>query len=117
MWSVRRRLKLLVKEAVDGGGVAHEILRQLGGDVYLVTNSVALEHLAQQLLGARIHEGRVKVVDAQLNGAQQLPLGLVIVDARPLAREAHASIAKDGELGFHSGRCGTSWPILSLGRA
>ena len=91
-------LQLLLQVFLRGIDAFYEVMRELGGNVYLVPYPGALEDLPQSGLGPRVDVGGVVVVDAVSVGKQQLLLRLVQIYAAGFLRKAHAAVAQNGQL-------------------
>ena len=70
---------------------------KLGGNADLLAQTVFGQDLTQRCLAAGVDVGRVKIVDARLDGGQNESLGLFHVDAAHGLGEAHTAKAEDGE--------------------
>ena len=91
-------LQFLPEELLHGVPAADQVMGELGGDVHLIPEATLLQDLAQGRLAAGVDIGGVEIVDAALDGGQDLPFRLGHVDLAQLAGEAHTAEAQDGEL-------------------
>ena len=89
--------KLLAEKTVQRGGAADHVLGQLGGDMHLIADAVALKDFADGFLTAGIDIGGIKIIDARAEGGENLLLRLVQINAAALPGKAHASEAKEGK--------------------
>ena len=72
------------------------VVGELGGDFDLVADIVAGQNFAHCNFTAGVNVGGIKVVDAGINGGQQLTLCFFQIDASVLALETHAAEAENG---------------------
>ena len=68
-----------------------------GRDFDLIAAVIRFQEAAQAGLAAGVGVGGVEVVDAQLQRALHLAVGLLLVDAAAAPREAHAAEAQRGQ--------------------
>lgn len=59
--------QLLVKMLLHLGGILHHIVRELGCDVDLITESALFHYAAEYILDTRIYVGHIIVVNAHFN--------------------------------------------------
>ena len=83
----------------DGGFCADEVLGQLGSDIYLVPQPVALQNLTQSRFRAAVYIGRIKVVDPGIVRCQDFLLGFGNIDACAFFGKPHAAVAEYGQRG------------------
>ena len=88
--------QLLIEVLVQALPGLDEVVGQLGGDVHLVPQAVALQNGAQGGLTAGVDIGGIEVVDPGLDGGKQLLLRLVQIHAPRLLGKAHAPVAQHG---------------------
>ena len=84
-------LQFFIEELIQRVPAADEVMGQLGGDVHLMAQVVFLQNLPQGGLTTGVDVGGVKVIDARLNSAEDLPLRFGHVNAPGLAGKAHAA--------------------------
>ena len=84
-------LELLVEIFVQVGSLLDEILRKLRGKSDFGAEVILLDDLSESVLRARINVCSVEVVDAELDGAQELRFRLLHVDRSALRGKTHTS--------------------------
>ena len=91
--------QFLLKGLLQPFFAGNQELGELGRDMDLFPDVVALEDLPDRRLAPGIDVGCIVIVDARPVGGHDLPLRLVDVDISPFCRKAHAAEAQDGKRG------------------
>ena len=80
------------------GETADHILGQLGGDIHLRPDAVALQNRSEEGLAAGIDIGRVIIIDARMKGGHDFLFRLFQIQSVSLFREAHAAETQNGQI-------------------